>query len=122
MLSYSVYKLLHYFGMFLIFTAVGGVTVHAAGGGDKESNPARRALAVSHGIGLLLMAVAGFGMLAQIGVSAMGGWLWAKIIIWLVLGAATVLPYKARSLAGAMLMLVPLLGALAAYLAIYKPF
>jgi hypothetical protein len=44
------------------------------------------------------------------------------MVIWLVLGASTVLPYKARSLAGAMLALIPLLGALAAYLAINKPF
>ena len=55
MLSYGVYKLFHLLGIFLVFVAVGGVTVHAAGGGDKESNPARRALTISHGIGLLLM-------------------------------------------------------------------
>lgn len=122
MLGYEVYKILHILGILLVFSALGGVAVHAAGGGDRASNPSRRALAISHGVGLLLMLVAGFGMLAKIGISPASGWVWAKVVIWLVLGACTVLPYRARSLAGAMLTLLPLLGTLAAYLAIYKPF
>lgn len=122
MLSYGVYKIFHLFGMLLVFAAAGGAAVHAANGGDKDSNPVRRTLAISHGVGLLLLLVAGFGMLARIGASPASGWVWAKVAIWLVLGAATVLPYKARGLAGALLTMLPLLGALAAYLAIYKPF
>lgn len=122
MLSYGVYKIFHLLGMFLVFVSIGGVAVHAASGGDRDSNPVRRRLAISHGVGLLLLLVAGFGMLARIGASPASGWVWAKVLIWLALGAATVLPYRARGLAGAMLTLVPLLGALAAYLAIYKPF
>jgi len=122
MVSYDIYKILHLFGMFLVFAAVGGVAVHAATGADKSANPLRRSLVVLHGVGLLLLLVAGFGMLARIGMSPASGWVWAKVVIWLVLGASTVLPYRARSLAGAMLTLVPMLGALAAYLAIYKPF
>ena len=122
MVSYGVYKILHLLGIFLVFVAVGGVSVHAASGGDKSSNPLRRTLAISHGLGLILALVAGFGMLARIGSSPAEGWVWAKVLIWLVLGASTALPYRARSLAGVMLTLIPLLGALGAYLAIYKPF
>ena len=122
MLSLEVYKILHLLGMMLVFLALGGITVHAATGGERESNPLRKSLAISHGIGLVLMLFAGFGMLAKIGMSVAGGWLWVKVVIWLFLGAAMVLPYRARGLAGAMLALLPLLGLLAAYLAIYKPF
>lgn len=122
MLSYGVYKIFHLLGMLLVFAAAGGVAVHAAVGGDKEANPLRRTVAIGHGIGLVLMLVAGFGMLAKIGASVASGWLLTKVAIWLVLGASTVLPYKVRGLAGAMLSLLPLLGALAAYMAIYKPF
>ena len=122
MVSYGVYRILHLLGIFLVFVAVGGVAVHAGNGGHKSANALRRQLAISHGIGLVLVIVAGFAMLARIGASPASGWVMAKIVIWLLLGAATMLPYKARSLGGAMLALVPLLGAIAAYLAINKPF
>ncbi len=122
MLSYEVYKILHLLGMFLVFVAIGGVCVHAANGGDKDSNSLRRSLAVSHGIGLVLLLIAGFGMLAKTGQSPAAGWVWGKVAIWLVLGASTALPYRARGFAGVLLTLVPLLGVVAAYLAINKPF
>ena len=122
MLSYTVYKLFHILGMLLVFVAAGGAAVHAAAGGDKEANPLRRGLVIAHGVGLVLLLVAGFGMLARIGASAASGWVFGKLAIWLIMGASTVLPYKVRGLAGAMLSLLPLLGALAAYLALYKPF
>jgi SAM-dependent methyltransferase len=94
MLTYGAYKILHILGMLLIFAAAGGVAVHAASGGDKAGNPARRAVAIAHGVGLVLMLVAGFGMLARIGDSVASGWVLGKVAIWLVMGAATVLPYK----------------------------
>lgn len=122
MISLNVYKLLHLLGVMMVFIALGGVAIHAATGASRQSNPNRRALGVLHGVGLLLLLVAGFGMLPRLGASMTGGWLWTKVVIWLLLGGATVLPYKGRSLASAMLGLVPLLGLLAAYLAIYKPF
>lgn len=122
MISLNVYKLLHLLGMMMVFVALGGVAIHAATGADRQSNPNRRTLGILHGVGLLLMLVAGFGMLARLGGSVTGGWVWTKVIIWLLLGGATVLPYKNRGLASAMLGLLPLLGLLAGYLAIYKPF
>lgn len=122
MISLELYKLLHLLGMMMVFVALGGVALHAATGASRQANPNRRTLAVLHGVGLVLMLVAGFGMLARLGGSMSGGWLWTKVAIWLVLGGSTVLPYKSRGLAGAMLGLLPFLGLLAAYMAIYKPF
>ncbi len=122
MLSYGVYKIIHLLGVFLVLTAIGGVSVYAANGGDKDSNSLRRSLAISHGLGLVLVLIAGFGMLARIGGSPASGWVLAKVVIWLLLGAATALPYRARSLGGVLITLVPLLAVLAGYLALNKPF
>lgn len=122
MISLEMYKLLHLLGMMMVFVALGGVAIHAATGASRQANPNRRTLAILHGVGLLLMLVAGFGMLARLGASMNAGWVWTKIVIWLILGASSVLPYKSRGLATAMLGLLPFLGLLAAYMALYKPF
>lgn len=121
-MSYNVYKLLHLLGGAMIFVSLGGIVVHAIGGGDKESNPARKPLAILHGVGLVFLLVAGFGMLARLGLSMSGGWIWTKVVIWVILGAASVLPYRSQPLARSLLVLLPLLGMLAGFLAIYKPF
>jgi hypothetical protein len=122
MISVSIYKVVHLLGIMLVFTAVGGVVAHAAGGGTKDSNTFRKQLAMAHGIGLLLAFVTGFGLLARTGTSMAEGWVWGKVLIWLFMGVATVLPYRSQSLARALLLLLPLVGGIAAYLAIYKPF
>lgn len=48
-------------------------------------------------------------------------WAWAKLVIWLLFGAALTLPYRNTSLARALVVALPLLAALASYLAMYKP-
>jgi hypothetical protein len=121
-MSYNVYKLLHLLGGAMVFVSLGGIAVHAIGGGGKESNPARKPLAILHGIGLALLIIAGFGMLARLGLSMSAGWIWTKVVIWVVLGAASTLPYRSEQLARTLLVLLPILGLLAGYLAIYKPF
>ena len=122
MISYSLYKVVHLLGILLVFTALGGVVAHAASGGSKDSNSFRRQLALAHGIGILLIFITGFGLLASTGASMASGWVLGKILIWLFLGAATVLPYRSQSLDRALLLLLPLVGGIAAYLAIFKPF
>ena len=121
-MSYNFYKLLHLLGGAMVFVSLGGVAVHALGGGTKESNPARKAVAVLHGLGLVFILVGGFGMLARLGLSVSAGWIWTKVVIWLVLGGASILPYRSEQLARTILMLLPVIGLLAGYLAIYKPF
>lgn len=122
-MSYFAYKLLHVLGALMVLTAAAGVAVHAANGGRREDNGLRGVLASMHGIGLILSLVAGFGLLAKLGAGAMPpAWAWAKLAIWLFLGAALTLPYRSRSLARPLVVALPLLAAVASYLAIYKPF
>ena len=104
-----------------MMAALGGICVHVANGGTRQSNRLKGPLAMAHGVGLLIVVIAGFGMLTQLRLG-FPGWVWAKLVIWLVFGAAVALPYRKPGLAKPLLFLLPLLGGLAAYLGIYKPF
>jgi uncharacterized membrane protein YqgA involved in biofilm formation len=124
MFSYALYKVVHVLGIALLVSALGAVALHALNGGLRRDNRARALVAAMHGVGLLLVLVGGFGMLARLGLphgAMFPGWLLVKLAVWLLLGAAVALPYRRPTLARAMLVLVPLLAALAAYMAIYKP-
>ncbi len=121
-MSYLAYKLLHVLGVLLVLAAAGGVAVHAATGGRREDNDLRGVLASMHGVGLILSVVTGFGLLATLGAGMPPPWAWAKLVIWLFFGAALTLSYRSTSLARALVVALPLLAAVASYLALYKPF
>ena len=119
------YEVLHIIGIAMVFLTIGGVAVHAANGGTRKASDTRKLVASIHGLGTLLILVGGFGMLARMGFmhgAAFPGWLWAKIIIWLILGGVTMLPYRRPALARPALLLLPLLAGVAVYMALYKPF
>lgn len=119
------YEVLHIIGIAMLFVAIGGVAVHAANGGNTASSRTRPLVGSLHGLGALLILVGGFGMLARIGFQHGGnfpGWLWVKLIIWLVLSATVLLPYRRPALARPFLVLLPLLAGVAVYMALYKPF
>ena len=122
---YNIYKVLHILGIALAFAAVGGVNVAVINGLTKATNSARKLGAAVHGIALFLLLVGGFGMLARLGMvqgHAFPGWLWGKIVVWALLVVATVIPYRKPHLAKPLFIVTPLLAAVAAWLAIYKPF
>lgn len=118
------YEILHIVGIAMLFVAIGGVAVHAANGGTKASSTTRPLVGSIHGVGALLILTGGFGMLARMGMvrGAFPGWLWGKLIIWTILSAIVLLPYRNPSLARPFLFLLPLLAGAAVYLALYKPF
>ena len=118
------YEILHVLGIALMFSAMGAVAIDAAGGGSRKTAKSRGLVMAVHGLGALLILVGGFGMLARMGFvhgSAFPGWIIGKIVIWVLLGTAIVLPYRVPSLAKPMFVLLPLLAAAAVYLALYKP-
>jgi hypothetical protein len=123
-MPYEAYKVLHLLGILFLFVALGGVALHAWNGGTKQDNQGRRATAAMHGLGLFLIILAGFGMRAQLELMQGGlpGWVWAKLALWLLVGGLFLMPYRRPGMAKPVFLLLPLLGALAAALAIYKPF
>jgi hypothetical protein len=124
MISYEAYKVLHLLGVVCVIAALGGVAVHAGNGGQRQGNALRRVISALHGLGLLVILVAGFGLLARLDLVS-GGlpmWVYGKLALWLVAGALLAIPYRRPAAARGTLMIgLPLLGAIAAWLAVYKP-
>ncbi|MCA9682632.1 MAG: hypothetical protein KC457_10585 [Myxococcales bacterium] len=121
-MSYQFYNLLHILGIVLVFMAIGGWAFHGINGGTKESNKARGLLAATHGIGVLLILVAGFGMLAKMGGSNMfPGWIHPKLLIWVLVAASPAIFNRKPEWGKILWFLFPLLAATAAYFAINHP-
>jgi hypothetical protein len=124
MISYEAYKVLHLMSVLTLFAVLGGVAVHAMNGGTVKGNAARRIVASLHGVALLVAIMAGFGLMARLDLIR-GGiplWVWGKLVIWLITMALLTLPYRRPALARPLLLVgLPLLGAAAAWLAVYKP-
>lgn len=123
-MSYETYKTLHILGLILLFIGFGALWAPALDRGNAEPAPkgaARRFGIISHGLGMLLLIVAGFGMLAkaQLGFPA---WLHPKLLIWVLFGALVMVPAHLPALARPMWVVLPLLGVIAGGLAIFKPF
>lgn len=123
-MPYAVYKLMHFLGIFTMIAALVAAATHVLRGGTRADDPYRKVIAAAHGIAALLILVGGFGMLARMGEmhGNLPGWVTAKGIIWLTLGASMALPYRGRGFARALLIALPVLLLAAAATALYKPF
>ena len=118
-MSYEFYKILHVFSVVVLFSSLG---VLAAFGSSREAG-LRRFASIAHGVALAVIFVAGFGLLARLGMfGSIPGWAWAKMVVWFLLGAA-VIPIRRRpDLAARLWSIVMLVGGVAVWLAIQKPF
>ncbi len=119
-MSPSLYKVLHIFGVLLSFAAIGGLILQAMVG-SAEKNRARKLAGMTHGIALILILITGFGMLAKLGLG-FPLWVWVKLVIWLLIGGSIALIRRLPQHATLFWFALPILGAFAAYLAIFRPF
>ncbi len=120
-MPYTVYKLIHLIAILFLFTTAGGVALYVANGGKRENNVAGRWVSMIHGLTLVLILVSGFGLVARIG-TGFELWVWAKFALWFVIGSLALLPLRKTGLGHGFFYLIPLLGSLAAFLAVFKPF
>ena len=117
MLDYNVYKVIHIIGLALLFIGVGVVML-----GAREDGRAPRGAAALHGVGLVVMVVGGFGMMARLKIEFPWPiWLFGKIGVWIVIGVLPMLAKRGvvRGMAG--VLLAAALAGVSAWLAIYKP-
>lgn len=106
------YHILHLVGLILLFVGFGGLL-----SGDAN---ARRSAMKFHGIGLLILLVAGFGLLAKLKLPYTAPFVITKFIIFLLLGALPVLAKRKVLPAGGVVMIAVVLGACAAFLGYTK--
>ncbi|MFQ5527147.1 MAG: hypothetical protein ACE5GX_12905 [Thermoanaerobaculia bacterium] len=119
-MSYAAYKLIHIASILFLFTTIGGVALYGANGGTKQNNVGRIWVAAIHGLTLAFIFISGFGLIAKIG-TGFQAWVWAKVALWFVIGGIAMLPLRKQSLGLPYLVVMPLLGAVAAFLALFKP-
>ncbi len=107
------YRILHLAGVMVLFLGIGIALL------PESAN--RKQGALFHGIGLAVILVAGFGLLAKMKLG-FPSWVIAKLVIWLLIGALPVL-VKRKILPPAAGWGVALaLGIGAAYLGVMKSF
>ena len=119
MIPYEAYKVIHVVGVMLLLLSLGGYLMLSA----NQSARGRKLAAITHGISVLIILVAGFGLLARLGFFGSGGWplwVWVKLAIWLVFAVIIVLIKRIPGLMPVLWLVIPVLGAIAAYMAVYK--
>lgn len=123
-MSADLYWYMHILGVGLLVLAIGGVSLHAMSGGTKQTSGGRAVAAASHGLGSVLILVAGFGMLARLDlmVDGMPAWAWAKVAIWFTIGGLFMVPYRKPELSKLVWFATAALMLAAGYLAHAKPF
>jgi hypothetical protein len=117
-MDYSVYKIIHYIGIFTLMFSLGSIFTKY----DKRA-------VMGHGIALFLILLGGFGMQAKMKDAYVAqfdtgfpNWMIVKLVIWLIFGAAVALA-KRGVLKGATAWIVMIaLAVCAAYLGLMKPF
>lgn len=101
------YHILHVVGVIVLFIGIGGML-----GGNRRTG------GMLHGIGLIILLVAGFGLIAKLKLSYTSPFIIAKFVIWLLLGA---LPAFAKRMPGTVVTLLAIvLGGLAAWMGYTK--
>ncbi|MGH8056713.1 MAG: hypothetical protein ACREOH_05675 [Candidatus Entotheonellia bacterium] len=122
MLSYLVYKNMHLIGVFMILVSLGGFILQRIQG-STQAFSWRKAVAITHGVGMALALLGGFGMLARLGIHwPWPGWIIGKVGIWLVFGALLAVTSRTSIPATSLWWTTIVLAGLAAYLALHKPF
>lgn len=119
----TFYTILHIAGIIMVFMPLAAIIQHISSGGDKSDNPRRKQIAITHGIGVLLILISGFGMLAKLGIHwPWPGWVFVKFGIWLLLSALIGLAYRFKKSAEKLWLGLILIGVVAAVFGLSKPF
>jgi len=118
-MRYQFYQIIHLVGVFMVFLSYGGMIVRSATGSDNKG--IRRLGSMTSGIGLLLILVGGFGLLAKLNYG-WPVWVLIKMGIWVLLGGMIAIinrkpEYSQYSWWGTIL-----LGVIALLMVVLKPF
>lgn len=115
----QLYQILHLTGVFMVFLAYGGLIIRSALGSDHKG--IRRMGAITSGIGLVLMLVGGFGLVAVMDLG-FPIWVIVKSVIWVLLGGMIVAINRLPRLAQDLWWSTLVLGVIALLMVVLKPF
>src|ERR1700752_612425 len=102
-MPYLTLKVVHLVALALTFMGLAGAL--ASNAVSPGPSLPRRIFAISHGLGLLLLLISGFVLLIQLGIGKnLPGWVWGKVIIWLLVGASLMLVRRFSKFKGPLLL------------------
>ena len=116
----DIYRIMHLIGWFMVYTSLGGFVMLART--SDTAKPNRMLVGITHGVGMLLALVGGFGMMAKLGLMSFPLFIIIKIVLWLVVGASPAVMRRMPNLAVIWWFTVLGLALVAAVLGRYKPF
>ena len=93
----NFYQVLHIVGISMVFLGYGALIARSMAAPENVS--VRKLGSITSGIGLLLILVAGFGLVAKLGHNYTETWILVKFTIWLLLGGLIVLINRKPQLA-----------------------
>ena len=120
MIEYTTYRVIHLAGVFFLLFSLSSLIIISR----NNISGGRTLFSAVHGISLFIIILGGFGLLARLGIehgTSWPAWVWAKLIIWIIMGVSVYFIKKYPVYSNYFWILVPLIAILAAYLAIYKP-
>jgi len=115
----SIYHILHFVGILMLFLGYGALLGRSMAHSDDAK--VKKLGSITSGIGLLLMIVAGFGLMAKLYNNSFEPWMTVKLIIWIVLGGLIVLINRKPALAVPLWWGIIGLGAIAAVMVYLRP-
>ena len=119
-MTYEFYKTLHFIAIFAVFLGLGGALMaQMLYKGPKY--PEKKITAITHGVGMLVILVSGFGLLARLELGSTPGWIWVKLLIWLGFGALLSLIHRFANKAKLWWIITLALGLLAILTVTHKP-
>ena len=104
----TVYNFLHIVGILMVFIGYGALLGLALA--RTEHPQVKKLGSITSGIGLTLLLVAGFGLIAKMGYSTSSPWIIIKLVIWLSLGGCIALINRKPELAKILWWLILALG------------
>ena len=108
----NFYQVLHIVGISMVFLGYGALLARSMAAPENVS--IRKLGSITSGIGLLLILIAGFGLIPKLGHSYTETWILVKLIIWLILGGLIILINRKPQLAMLLWFLLIALSATAA--------
>lgn len=118
-MSYQFYKILHLVGIMLMFLSLGAGIARARF--SPTDTAIKKWVSITHGVSMLIILVAGFGLLARLGLS-FPAWAGVKVAIWLVFGGWIAVINRKPEATALHWVVLGLLGLAGTFVALYKPF
>lgn len=118
----ALYRILHLIGLFMIYLSLGS-QASQSGNPDSRTHFLRKTAAITHGLGMFLSLLGGFGLLAKLGIAwPWPIWVFVMLLSWLLLGAAPAVVKRSPLAAKRTWWFAILLGLISSALAVTKPF